>query len=176
MISSRACSAILPRVTTSKPKRKDSCSTQASLPISSHTVLTRANPCLRAASSMICSMLSANDISCMMVFPPEHIDGRFQFGRQQQRAQLLVLFKLESGLLPAVFPVAEGKLVAAADDDIKLHAGRREHVTLEIVLRRRPRTDDHLRGIGSQCLAGVEFDDPFGILHRLAPAVVICCS
>lgn len=66
--------------------------------------------------------------------------------------------------------------MAAADDDVELHAGSGEHVTLEIVLRRRPGADDHLGRILGQGLAGIEPDDPVGVRHGLAPAVAVRCG
>src|ERR1700694_599023 len=70
-ISSRAPSARLFRVTTSKEKRSASDSTCARRPISRRPALTRRAPCRRAVSSTICSTLAAKAISCMA-----HLDFR----------------------------------------------------------------------------------------------------
>ena len=68
-ISSRAPSAMLSRVTTSKQKLMASTSTPESWPISSQTALTLSNFCSRAASSIKCNTPSASDISCIGYIP-----------------------------------------------------------------------------------------------------------
>src|SRR5574343_1367363 len=67
-ISSVAPSAMLPRVTASKQKRRASGCTDDRRPISSTTSFTRLAFSRRAVSSTICSTPSASDISCIVNF------------------------------------------------------------------------------------------------------------
>lgn len=64
-ITSSAPSASVPAETAAKPKRNAETSTPANAPISSTTDLTLPKPPRRAASSAICTTLSANAISCI---------------------------------------------------------------------------------------------------------------
>src|SRR5208337_58029 len=74
MISSRAPSANVPRVAASKQNSIALGSTQLKVPISSHTVLTREKPCLRASSRKISTTPSVSDISCMGFVQNFHLD------------------------------------------------------------------------------------------------------
>src|SRR5574343_528860 len=67
-ISSVAPSAMLPRVTASKQKRRASGCTDDRRPISNTTSFTRWAFSRRAVSSTICSTPSASDISCIVYF------------------------------------------------------------------------------------------------------------
>src|SRR3989338_4439274 len=173
MISSRACSAMLPRVTTSKPKRKDSCSTQASWPISSHTVLTLVNPCSCAASSIIFSTLSASDISCIFLLLPKSklncCSQSFQLCIYQAPPTLQIAIRtqfthplrcrLQIGRCLIAQWVAKFEIVTA---NAQQEGGRRIYsIHLPVGMQQRER-GHHMAGV-----AAVLFGGDFGEMERL---------
>src|ERR1700674_1358126 len=122
-ISSRAPSARLFRVTTSKEKRSASDSTCDRRPISRRTALTRRAPCRRAVSSTICSTLAAKAISCMA-----HLDFRrdawIERLHQQHGAVLQIRFAFRQRRLESSSERAAGVEVpfGRRDDAIGLDA------------------------------------------------------